>query len=397
MGFPVIWFHMERGMDIKKMDSSGLGTEKWPNEAQELPEELPLARNTVDAFATPELSRLVTSASKDAALINQEYIDRGGVIAEGNNPGLDYILEKAPQIADWREVARDNPWLALGPFYRPNEDMRDIEGNSTSFEPETKAWLTDQLLGSELRWRAAEETNILKECFLDKSNANALILACGSGFYPICAAHDVRSEYPGNNHSLQMVDINARVKPHIERLASKRGIDTKVFIRDILHMRGYRTDNFGSLAVRSMMNRKLQPVDNFRQSIKPADITTMIGLGMYVPRYDFMYKKTIAGREVGIMKKGLEESVGAMIDYTKPGGTIMFDVMKRPNNETLDDPVYLQHRVIEMMNCWPKFQLYGENEVLDMIDQSEFSSKIRDINIESSPGDLFEVFTLRKV
>jgi hypothetical protein len=96
----------------------------------------------VDEFSLPEVREKVLFHSKAASDLHGEFIKRGGNIDEHCNPGLEYILGIAPQIADWRRLFAISPSLALEPFYNPGAGLL---GPAMPLEASAREWLTSAI------------------------------------------------------------------------------------------------------------------------------------------------------------------------------------------------------------------------------------------------------------
>lgn len=324
-----------------------------------------------------------------------EEVSRSAVSMNDVNSGLKIILDDAPQIADWQRLAKYNAWLSLVPFYSPDADWHTQSGEKV--RPETYVWLTDQMLGRELRWRAAVEKKLLSDDF-QTAQAKALILACGSGYQPILSAYDNKTKKP----ELTMLDFNANAIKHAKNLAKKYGVKADFFVRDALHVKDFSHDNFGSIAARVMSTKRPTPI-SLRNIKKNFSSVTMIGLSMYLPDDNFPYmiekqkklrSNTNLKLKIEVEKRGLKQMIQTMWNHTASGGHISFDIIQQPDFSTENgNRADLQNRVIELMG-WPSFKLRSIEHTIEIID--ELSINPRSIDIYRSPEDFFAIFKLKK-
>ena len=336
-----------------------------------------------DKFSSPEMTAHIEEISRQAVSMDDE------------KTGLDIILHDAAQIADWQKLAKDNAWLSLVPFYRPDADWHTQSGDKV--RPKTTAWLTDQMLGRELRWRAAIEQKLLTDDF-QTLQSKTLILACGSGYQPIFSASLNKAKKP----KIMLLDFNANAIKHAKKLAKNHGVKVKTFVRDAVHLKDFKHDNFESIAARVMRHKRLTPV-SLRGIKYDFNSVTMIGLSMYLPDEDFPYqiekqKRLRSGGnlkiEIEVMKKGLKRMIQTMWDHTASGGWVTFDIIQR------SDPVSengrrakLQHQVIQLMG-WPSFQLRSIDQTLAII--SDLPIDPKEVRVYRSPEDFFAIFKLKK-
>lgn len=338
-----------------------------------------------DKYSTDYNTRLIKDLSQDA--IRLDEINPGD--------GLQFILSKAPQIKDWRDMMKTDASHCLAPFYRPDKDWHTQSGEPVA--PETMLWLTDQMLGKELRWRAATEQQLLEDEF-DEPNQKALILACGGGYYPIAAAKAKQH----NNPNLTMIDINDRSVRRTKALAREQGVSARAFSRDVLHMKGFRTEDFGSFFTRLLIKGQL-PLASRKIVGSDYDLTTTVGLSMYLPDEIFPYtvsKKLNMGSmnlnlSASVPKNGLSQTIDSMWNHTKPGGSILFDTMLPPDLSTdSGQAAEIQGKIIQMMG-WPAFHMRSINETLSMINQSNQVNPSA-VQIIKSPDEMFALFKLSK-
>lgn len=355
----------------------------------------------IDKFATPKKTAFVSRVSKEAVSIDELPNSSESADDHINGQGLQHIIAIAPQIADWQKMFKKNAWLSLGPFYRPDGDWRTQKGEL--LRQDTRDWLTDQLLGKELRWRAALEEELLLDTF-SISGSTALILACGSGIYPIKAAHRCQESISDLDRKqykkphLTMVDINPRAIKFVKDFANTQTVRVNVIARDILHTKGFNRDNLNSIIARFIKEGKFPPV-SMKRIAPEYNIVTMIGLSMYLPDNNFSYgltkKLKIGSTRISVLaepeKLGMIEVIKKMWSHARDA--VIFDIVRKPDSSLGSEAVRLQHKVIEMMG-WPTFQLRTVDDVLRMIAESGINPS--SIEIYESPLDFFIVFKINK-
>jgi SAM-dependent methyltransferase len=368
-----------------------------------------------DRFATPEVSRCVEYHQHVAADLNMEERLKGNSVDEDNNPGLDHILSIAPQIAEWRALIPISPSLALEPFYHPGDHLLRP---AVPIEESAREWLTDQQLGIALRNRMKLKTDILKSIFAElasrakgnRSGIEALILAGGRGRAPLTAAIACEKK-TGTSPHLTLVDIDRDALLRSELVAEDSGFDNLTVIdRDIMQLDGFENESMVSVIKRSLLKRKRARLSARGIAQNSFDMTTAIGIKMYIPddNWQYQYRTTIFGREVA----GVADKIGAlkllrhMGRVTKPGGYILFDAInpnmavgrhhstgKSGGEDPDGDERFVQLEITDLMG-WKILRTSTELQNLDLIARSGI--EVDNVKIIRDPSGFFSLYLIRK-
>jgi hypothetical protein len=376
-----------------------------------------------DEFATPEVSERVEYEMRVAAEKNIDEIKRGNVINEDYNPGLDHILSKAPQIAEWRKLIKISPSLALEPFYYPGSRLlrpgRPAEQSALDY-------LTDQQLGVALRNRAKIERVNLSSIFekslkVADSLPEGLIMAAGRGRTPIISAVDTIMEH-NVSPRLTLLDIDRHALETAEYIAQDTGFTDLITIdRDIMQINGFQKENPVDVLKRSFIKGKMAKIS--LQSIPKGyfNVATLIGITPYIPddNWNFKYNKKLLGRTISgeAPKAGVQQLLSNIYDHVKLGGQVIFDVINpdlASGRYSPDDKGqsieawcnlprkrryqeiggrFLQLYITDMMG-WDKMRTVPEVAVLDMIEKTGINTD--KVTIMRDPTGFFSFYSIHK-
>jgi hypothetical protein len=353
----------------------------------------------VDEFSRPEVRGGVLLHSKAASDIHNAFIERGGSIDERNNPGLDYILGMAPQIADWRRLFTISPSLALEPFYNPGANLLSP---AMPLEASAREWLTDQQLGIGLRNRYKIEQQILGETLNTifenhNEHPNVLVMASGRGRGPITAAVAYKKKY-GASPNLTLVDIDETALARSEGIARDSDITTVCCIsRDIIHTRGFMSENIPSIAARTLLRGKIPKISFTSLKFHHYDIIDTIGFMMYLPmdNWKYEFEKKVFGKRLrgSVLKVGACEYLNRLACNIKPGGYIIFDSVNNCDVGTKKGmEQQLQLDVIDIMR-WQKLRTSDEADNLKLIQDADINPQW--VSIDRDPSGLFSIYTVK--
>jgi hypothetical protein len=226
---------------------------------------------------------------------------------------------------------------------------------------------------------------------------NVLVTASGRGRGPITAAVAYKKKYAASPN-LTLVDIDETALNRSAGIAHDSDITTVRHIsRDIVHTRGFMSENISSIAARTLLRGKIPKISLASLKVRHYDVIDTIGFMMYIPVNNWKYKfeKKVFGKKLSgsVRKIGACEYLKRLARHVKPGGYIIFDSVNNGDNSTKKDRErQLQLDVINIMR-WQKLRTSGEADNLKLIQDAGITPQW--VSIDRDPSGLFSVYTVK--
>jgi SAM-dependent methyltransferase len=358
-----------------------------------------------DKFTAPEEKKRIDIGVLEATNEGKRFVLEGGDLGDRkNNYGLRLALRTCPQLVRWLPLMRTS--MALDALYNPG--ARQI----TPAEPrgdDLYNWLCNLDIGIGLRERAVVEVNLLKQAFTEhhrKNNgrtANALILASGSGKYPLTAAVGASVDNGIAEPNLVFMDKDAEALLRTERNAKDSGYGKFEIVEgDILDTEEFKISKIGAGAIRSTdydavafgwHDQKCLPVKY--------DTVSAIGLMEYLPRLNWEMESAISSfghKDTDVLyRAGTQQLAQTAWSHVKPGGLFIFSSINlinpnRPNDGELPVIDYLRYAI-----GWNGLRPTTENDkngILPMVNESSMNPDF--MRIHRSPHGIFNIYELHK-
>jgi hypothetical protein len=298
----------------------------------DFPVEVVTHDRAADTFTTPEEKRRVDIGMLEATREGKRFVSEGGDVGDRkNNYGLRLALKTCPQLARWLPLMRTS--MALDALYNPG--ARQI----TPAEPmgdDLYHWLCNLDIGIGLRERAAIEVDLLKQVFTEqhkKKNgqaAQALILASGSGKYPLTAAVGASIDHGVAEPNLIFIDKDADALLRTERNAKDSGYGTFEIVEgDILDIKEIKITKIGAEAIRATDYDAAAFRWHDQKDIPVTyDVVSAIGIMEYLPRLNWEMKFAISSFDHKatdvLCRAGMQQLASIAWSHVTPGGFFIF-------------------------------------------------------------------------
>jgi hypothetical protein len=311
-------------------------------------------------------------------------------------------LKTCPQLARWLPLMRTS--MALDALYNPGAKQ------ITPAEPmgdDLYHWLCNLDIGIGLRERAAIEVDLLKQVFTEhhkKKNgqaAQALILASGSGKYPLTAAVGASIDHGVAEPNLIFIDKDADALLRTERNAKDSGYGTFEIVEgDILDIKEIKITKIGAEAIRATDYDAAAFRWHDQKDIPVTyDVVSAIGIMEYLPRLNWEMKFAISSFDHKatdvLCRAGMQQLASIAWSHVTPGGFFIFssinlvDPNRPPHDGELPLIDYLRYAI-----GWNGLRPTTENDILAMVHESALNPDF--LGIHRSPHGIFNIYELHK-